>query len=685
MLEVEEEVVNLPAGYYVDGGSGRPRISVVHYRQQEAAKEQRSKECGNCDELEVKNLGKLKWAKEAGEQLNLEGKIIYVKRLKHGILIQASIESRGTSSCGPCKFFASVSSRLEGERDANSELYRYIYAFSARINFINEYYGHFIEQDTVVLGLIYSQYGLATLYRREDEPFRTTGHLCPLQPGRVGPHIEARPISREHFNIAFARSCLDECAMNHKICKKEIASHGLSSTFEIIDCRTDFVVKAPSNCNYVTLSYVWRGIVEEGGSNVSASDQDSIFGRCPKVIMHSVEVSIVLGFEYLWVDRYCINQSNAADKHTQIRQIHLIYSNSQITLIAAARDDRQYGLPSVNGTLRKEQPLFKIDQHTLLSTLPHPSQTLSYSNHFAESLHIPLEAMVGSSTGAFRSGIPPGAFEWKTPSSEPDLFMSYISEFTKREISFQNNRLNAIVGIFHAFERATIPVHQILGIPLCLLMGITWSSTRPGTRIVGFPSWSRAGWTEKVGPKMLRSARLPSRKDVQVWVEMGKEAPVQLPPWKDLPDFSSKLDPNNNIMLHIGTDTFICSTIYFDEHNPIPSVNYSAKPGHYPTIPLEDEDDNFLYLSWFPDAISSHSDRSTRTFTAIVIGDLYSTRRSSDSDHVALLYVEEHEGRYVEKVGCGTGESILLPHHRWTDEFERWMKMNVERRRIKLG
>jgi hypothetical protein len=92
----------------------------------------------------------------------------------------------------------------------------------------------------------------------------------------------------------------------------------------------------------------------------------------PKVINDSIDVTLRLHLRYLWVDRYCIDQSDEHNKHNQIRQMDLIYANAQVTIIAAAGAGPDYGLQGVRGTLRRYQPNLSIGRLLIASTLPHP-------------------------------------------------------------------------------------------------------------------------------------------------------------------------------------------------------------------------------------------------------------------------------------------------------------------------
>lgn len=70
-----------------------------------------------------------------------------------------------------------------------------------------------------------------------------------------------------------------------------------------------------------------------------ADEEKSIPENCPKVINDSIEVTLLLNLRYLWVDKYCINQTDAKEKHDQIRHMDLVYANAQATIIAAASAD----------------------------------------------------------------------------------------------------------------------------------------------------------------------------------------------------------------------------------------------------------------------------------------------------------------------------------------------------------
>lgn len=138
------------------------------------------------------------------------------------------------------------------------------------------------------------------------------------------------------------------------------------SQLKVIDCRTRSVVMALPNCEYAALSYVW-------GPRYEMSNWHTSNDRLPSVVPRTIDdaISLVrhLGWNYLWIDRYCINQNDDDDKSEQIGRMGDIYAGSTITIIAAAGDDDEFGLLGVGSRCRAPQPYAYIRRRLLVSTL----------------------------------------------------------------------------------------------------------------------------------------------------------------------------------------------------------------------------------------------------------------------------------------------------------------------------
>lgn len=99
------------------------------------------------------------------------------------------------------------------------------------------------------------------------------------------------------------------------------------------------LVDAPPGCRYVALSYVLGKT--NNNTATSSAPQASMSPkandkRFEKVIEDSITVTQALGLQYLWIDKICIDHSDYNNTRHQIRQMDLIYANSDITIIVAA-------------------------------------------------------------------------------------------------------------------------------------------------------------------------------------------------------------------------------------------------------------------------------------------------------------------------------------------------------------
>ncbi|KAF2001400.1 HET-domain-containing protein, partial [Amniculicola lignicola CBS 123094] len=129
------------------------------------------------------------------------------------------------------------------------------------------------------------------------------------------------------------------------------------------------------DCKYIALSYVWS---ESPSSTMPLSETMDMteLHEVPQVIKDCMDLAVSLGYRYVWCDRYCINQDDEEKKAAQIAQMDLIYAQAQITVIAAAPGD---GLRGINGSQRRRQPGLRVNDWTVLSTLPHPAHTINAS------------------------------------------------------------------------------------------------------------------------------------------------------------------------------------------------------------------------------------------------------------------------------------------------------------------
>ncbi|KAI1355540.1 heterokaryon incompatibility protein-domain-containing protein [Xylaria sp. FL0043] len=262
-----------------------------------------------------------------------------------------------------------------------------------------------------------------------------------------------------------------------------------------------------TDLEYVALSYVW-------GRN---NDFSTLTKGClelptllPRVIEDAILVTLSLGYRFIWIDRYCIDQYDASNKHEQIMHMDSIYQWAALTIIAAAGTDDTYGLPGVSRRRSPRQWSFTRDDFSITSTLPSPQSPIRESRWAArgwtyqeavlstrrlvftddqlyfecnsmgiyESLQVSWDAYYSNSRPYLKEFLKPTLFSFHQTalalnSCHPPLeFRNFITytrcaeQYSRRLLSFDSDSLNAFGGIIRRLEMAeTSPVYHVWGVP----------------------------------------------------------------------------------------------------------------------------------------------------------------------------------------------------------------------------
>ncbi|KAI0022148.1 heterokaryon incompatibility protein-domain-containing protein [Xylariomycetidae sp. FL0641] len=131
--------------------------------------------------------------------------------------------------------------------------------------------------------------------------------------------------------------------------------------FKLIDCTTRQISEQPASTPYVTLSYVW------GQDSATPTYSQSLPHKCPPLIEDVIKVVRELGYQYLWIDRYCINNQEEEEKHHQIANMDTIYAQAELTIISTA-NGTQEALPGV-GKDREYQPSVRVGNNVYVANL----------------------------------------------------------------------------------------------------------------------------------------------------------------------------------------------------------------------------------------------------------------------------------------------------------------------------
>ncbi|KAH7130297.1 heterokaryon incompatibility protein-domain-containing protein, partial [Dendryphion nanum] len=369
-----------------------------------------------------------------------------------------------------------------------------------------------------------------------------TAHQPLLEPHSrdqvYGRKIQLEAIDFSQINSWLATNTLYE--LNNEESQREGTR---SVPVSLIDIHTRRIVpksKSHSQTKYAALSYVWG---KPGGTSHEQTSIEELPVECLKTVEDAITVTKNLGLDYLWVDQYCISRDEKI-RHSQIARMDIIYKKAFITIIAAAGQDANHGLPGIS---IPRVPMFQCEGG-LVQVYAEPTDILGKSKYstrawtyqekifssrsliftpqqvFFESRYALFSESLGSSasplwrsksnTGQVNDPLALGAHPFTTPSfhrmrvgiiqnykkrnmprnyrpSSLRLFRTHVELYSQREMTYGSDALNAMAAILEEFERRKNYVKSAYGIPY------EWISLRDHSSRISFCaglSWVNENW-----------------------------------------------------------------------------------------------------------------------------------------------------------------------------------------------
>ena len=434
--------------------------------------------------------------------------------------------------CDVCRFFAKYISH-ECDEDVLRTLETSHNPMRFKRNKVNLY-----GRDDINLGS--SKWKITTGVKEfEDEAFL-----------RILPVSEA---SSGVLEIDLIKSWLYDCEFSHE-CTRDC---GARSDLVLIDVFARRIVPAPRNARYCILSYVWGDVKRD---SVGGLRGDMLPARAHQTIEDAMSLTALLDEKYLWVDIYCVDQSNATRKQEQIQHMDTIFEGAFLTIVAIGSatsisgisgisrltPERQYfaslsrvGLSATrtsehhkilaesrwNGrgwTLQEEllsrRLLFLADEqywlqcrdtrHSSLYSDASPSsyQTYESTERAQWPLRLsgtgPLKRRDGNNSARRQASIPT-SYSDDPKDMERQAFdlrdyLSITELYSTRALSVQSDILNAFAGI-QTRAKSQLGFELYSSLPSNnLVAALCWTS-RADERREGWPSWSWTGWRGEVG------------------------------------------------------------------------------------------------------------------------------------------------------------------------------------------
>ncbi|CAG8978759.1 hypothetical protein HYALB_00012744 [Hymenoscyphus albidus] len=423
--------------------------------------------------------------------------------------------------------------------------------------------------------------------------------------------------------------------------------------------------------------------------------------RSPNPIPRTCSVRIPKGkrSRYVLYSAYCILQDDADDRKHQIQQMDLVYRFAEVTLIAATGDNADAGLPGVSNSAGRVQITGTFRGTTLSTCQICPLQAVlnSYWNSrgwkFQESFFSRRRLFFGENQILYDcaevteleevvhrkkyTGIP----QWSSNIPTTAIF-SLVSEYSKRNLSFPVDALNAFEGILSAFNSRETSVKAHWGIPILpndnanhpnfqgsriasLLLGLSWYHQDNALvhRREGFPSWSWTGWK---GYSIEYSYSLRSKDsnitvpcELKIYVGNGNEPKIE---WSDFLSRLSTQDVHHRVLQELWLCAPSFNVRLYNSNNGLKAYTDQDEQSLYEEYVYLDS--QFQDLEHLNDATSAHID--TRSCFAIFLFSLWRKSEREWRWQYFLLVSKKHD--VWERIG------IWFPYLNTKDEIPEFEK-----------
>ncbi|KAK8115701.1 hypothetical protein PG984_012203 [Apiospora sp. TS-2023a] len=637
--------------------------------------------CNRCREIQWKDLAWIPPATRPGRKAADLGLV------DHNALRQ--------SPCPVCRLFAEVTpQRLHSQHCR-------LVALSSSLAILGRLVGYYERVDysdcTVLFPVPEAKFADKTASRRIQRDWYEGGCLAlvgntdneneiPITgPRRIAPTVD----------FGLARRWLEDCETNHRMtCEpSNVGGNGEVQRLRVIDCHTRTPVEAPATCRYVALSYVWGkpSLPDLDDEDRNLTEAGTIL---PRVVIDAIDVTVALGERYLWVDQMCIDQNDDDMKASQIAQMDKIYAHAYLTIVAAAGQDSSYGLPGVGDQQRRPQghvnvaggvDLIHISPHTSAELngstwaqrgwtyqegymshrrLIFTDQQVSYlcnAGHQAETVQKPKRLTAAEFLGSktdfvdILPSVAPYAADSGRKTAWDDLKRNHLPSYTRRQLTDEDDSLNAILGLFRTLQPSGI-LH-VHGLPLRrmfpewiasgLNFPLAWHHEVKGARRRRqFPSWSWSGWG---GGVRMNEPDILVPDDCRIRLVGGDDRAVSFQDWHEQaiqnPDVSSRDTPRllrvTAPVVHVKCVRKCWSELNENLSQMSRLAGMSFTNGVHAVLPIREGVTQMAY---------THMDEDI-SLDADVFGIVLRPPRSSRKNAILLLKQDAQQTQHYQRIG----------------------------------
>ncbi|PQE15015.1 heterokaryon incompatibility protein [Rutstroemia sp. NJR-2017a BVV2] len=339
------------------------------------------------------------------------------------------------------------------------------------------------------------------------------------------------------------------CDKRHGLaCRSRFSSHHQSFPDRpklLIDVWLQCLSYAPTDADYVALSYVWgstnstktlkTNLEQFQRANSLAGENEHV--RLPRTIRDAMVLTDILGERYLWVDSLCIVQDDEKSQSEELDKMASIYASASVTIVAAQGTHADFGLRGLQSCQARTltQNITKINRDNSILKVPDVLEKLgshsawmkrgwTFQEHiFSHRLLIfnnesvywecdhgvwyeNIEDMDINRLNKSRSTPLDIKSMFTDPLPSISRFFAIVDEYMNRNLTYPEDKLRAFAGISRALE-STFDGGFVCGLPVLWLdIALLWQPKTDdrlchhrqgvGRLCPDIPSWS---WANGIG------------------------------------------------------------------------------------------------------------------------------------------------------------------------------------------
>lgn len=359
-----------------------------------------------------------------------------------------------------------------------------------------------------------------------------------------GDHV-SRQLDLDKLEI-LGKAWIEECQSNHPECSSEPSALVPQLPTRILDLREVGRTRRirlwhskGARGHYVALSHSWGGSqpAKTTKANLDARCESLELGELPRTFNDALQVTLRLGFSFLWIDSLCIVQDDVEDWKTESVRMGDLYRNASVTVAATRAKNSEAGFLGPrertrvakiprnsiddeagalnvyighrrsfeddvdNGPLNKRAWVFQ--ERILSPRTLHFTKSQVYwecwTKHHGEDLESNFLGIMKDRKYPMILAPCGAGIDAVDKESTPHAWWYMLNQYSKCQLSFQSDKLVAITGLVDNIASQT-EVRFIKGLwEDSVHTGLLWSAVNPPMETlveVEAPSWS---WASRKG------------------------------------------------------------------------------------------------------------------------------------------------------------------------------------------